>query len=279
MIPAADFCGMKISRLILGDNPVNGHSYITKVHSGKEMMDYYTSERVLKLLFDAEEYGITTYLALADQFILRILRQYRNEGGKMNIIFQSYPPVDFGVNLWQMMECNPVGIYHQGGTFDLFLEEENLEEVHRRLAAIKSAGVKVGICSHVPEVLIRAEEEDWGADFYLGCLYNARRTQRGQQSGFITGNSKELEFYPGDPVFMYEAVRKVSKPCIVFKLFAGGQVFLSSEPEEIPALAEAVYTEVFKNIKDTDIACVGVFQKVTNQLKENVDIVKKVLSH
>ena len=278
MIPTANFCGTNISRLILGDNPINGHSYIAQVHSGKEMMDYYTPNRVLELLFEAEEHGITTYLALADQFILRILRQYKNEGGKMNIIFQSYPAIDIEVNMWQMMECNPFGIYHQGGTFDLLLEEERLDEVHRRLAIIKSYGVKLGICSHVPEVLIRAEEENWGADFYLGCLYNARRTQRGQQSGFITGNSKELEFYPGDPIFMYEAIRKLSKPCIVFKLFAGGQIFLSSKPEEIPALVETVYKDVFKNIKDTDVACVGVFQKITDQLKENVDIVKRVLS-
>ena len=276
MIPTVDFYGLQISRLVLGDNPFNGHSYIHKVHTGEEMMDYYTAERVLKTLFEAEEHGINTYVALADQFILRILRQYRNEGGKMNIIFQSYPPVDLEVNIRQMMECNPIGIYHQGGTFDLLLEEEKIEEMHRRLELIRSSGVKVGIASHVPEVLIRAEQEDWGADFYMACLYNARKTQRGQQSGFITGSPKELEFYPGDPPFMYEAVQKV-KPCIVFKLFAGGQVFLGLEPAQIPSALESIYTDVYGNIKHGDTACIGVFQKKTDQLKENVDIVKKVL--
>jgi len=278
MIPTVDFGGIQISRLLLGDNPFCGHSYINDVHSGEEMMDYYTAERVLKTLFQAEEYGINTYVALAEQFILRILRQYRNEGGKMNIIFQSYPPVDLAVNVRQMMECNPIGIYHQGGTFDLLLEEEKFEEAHQRLEIIRASGVKVGVASHVPEVLLQSEKENWGADFYMACLYNARRTQRGQQSGFITGNAKELEFYPGDPPSMYEAIRKVNKPCIAFKLFAGGQVFLGKTSDEIPAVVESIYTEVYQNIKPGDTVCIGVFQKLTDQLKENADAVKKVLA-
>jgi len=278
MIPTVDFCGTQVSRLMLGDNPFNGHSYIHSVHTGDEMMDYYTAENVLKILFEAEEHGINTYVALADQFILRILRQYRNEGGKMNIIFQSYPPVDLEVNVRQMMDCDPIGIYHQGGSFDLLLEEEKKDEMHKRIAIIRASGVKVGICSHVPEVLLQANKENWDADFYMACLYNARRTQRGQQSGFITGSPKELEFYPGDPPHMYEAVKSVSKPCIVFKLFAGGQVFLGHDSDKIPDVMESVYKEVYQNIKPEDTACIGVFQKNTDQLKQNVDIAKKVLA-
>jgi hypothetical protein len=41
---------------------------------------------------------------------------------------------------------------------------------------------------------------------------------------------------------------------------------------------EAVFRETYQNIKPTDIACVGVFQKYKDQLKENADIAAKVLS-
>lgn len=277
-IPQVDFCGVSVTRLMLGDNPFNGHSYIHDVHSGEEMLDFYTAERTLRAMFDAEERGVNAYVALADPFIIRILRQYRNEGGKMSIIFQSYPPVDLEVNVRQMMACEPVGIYHQGGTFDLLVEEEKTDEIFRRLDWIRASGVKVGIGTHVPETLLRSEAENWGVDFYMACLYNARRTQRGQQSGFITGKPKELVFYPGDPPLMYEAVKQVPKPCIVFKLFAGGQVFIGKAPEEIPDTIKGIYTEVFDNIKPGDTACVGVFQKYGDQIKENIDIVKAVLN-
>jgi len=278
MLPSVDFYGKRVTRLILGDNPFTGHSYIHDEHPGEEMLDYYTAEKVVCTLFEAEEYGINTYMALGDPFILRVIRQYRNEGGKMNIMFQSFPPVEFEVNLHQMMACDPVAIYHQGGTLDYMCEEGKIDELRRRLELIRATGVKAGLGTHVPETVLMAERENWGMDFYMTCLYNARRTQRGQQSGFITGKPKQLVFYPEDPPFMYEAIRAVDKPCVAFKIFAGGQVFSGKKAEEIPAIAESVYTNVYRNIKPGDMALIGVFQKYSNQLKENAEIAGRVLS-
>ena len=277
MLLTTDFYGTRVTRLILGDNPFCGHSYIPDEHDGNEMMDYYTADNVIQALFEAEENGINTYLALADPFILRVLRQYRNEGGKLKVIFQSYPPVDLEVNVSQMMACDPVAIYHQGGTLDYLCEEEKTDEINKRLDIIRASGVKTGMGTHVPETLLRAERENWGADFYITCLYNARRTQRGQQSGFITGKPKQLVFYPGDPPFMYEALRSIKKTCIAIKIFAGGQIFSGKKPDEIPAITESVFTDVYRHIKPCDIACMGVFQKYTNQIRPNTEIAARVL--
>ena len=273
-----DFLGTQATRLFLGDNTFNGHSYITDVYSGGEMMDYYTAERCVEAMFKAEELGINTMVPLADPFSLRVLRQYRNAGGKMQIIFQSYPAIDLRTNLWQMMQYQPLGIYLQGGTSDLLVEEEKWEELHRSLEQIRNTGVKTGYCTHVPENLLRMEREGPAVDFYMACAYNARRTRRGEQSGFITGKSKhELVFYPGDPPMMYEAIRAVSKPCIAFKVYAGGQIFIGKEGPEIPAAAEAALREAYDNIKPGDVVCLAVFQKYKDELTENVGIVNKIL--
>lgn len=277
-LPTVDFFGTPLTRLILGDNPFCGHSYIPDVVNGEAMMDYYTAENCVQTLFEAEATGINAYMALADPFILRVIRQYRNEGGRMHILFQSYPPVEWAVNLEQMMRCDPVAIYHQGGTLDYMCEEGHTDEIVKRLETIRAAGVPAGMGTHEPETVLRAEAENWGASFYMACLYNARRTQRGQQSGFITGKPKQLVFYPEDPPFMLEAIRRVSKPCIAFKLFAGGQVFIGKSEDEIPTVAEEVIRETFAGIKPGDMACVGVYQKQKNQLKENADIVRRVLT-
>jgi len=278
MITNTDFYGVNVSRLIIGDNPFNGHSYIECKHTGSDMMDFFTAEKCVETLFEAESYGINTYMALADPFVMRVIRQFRNQGGKMHIIFQSYPAIPLDINIRQMMACEPIAIYHQGGSFDLLVEEEKFDELHERLEMIKESGVKAGLGTHVPEVLQRAESENWGMDFYATCLYNARRQQRGQQSGYITGKAKdELVFYPEDPALMYNAVQGVTKPCIVFKIFAGGQIFLNKTADEIPLLIENVFSEVYEKIKPADMACIGVFQRDKNELKENCDIVKKVL--
>ncbi|MGI6561601.1 MAG: hypothetical protein ACOX3Q_03440 [Clostridia bacterium] len=279
MIPTVDFYGHKITRLMIGSNPFTGHSYIESKHSGEEMMDYYTAENCVRTLFEAESLGINTFMTSADPFIFRVIRQYKNEGGKMNIMFQSYPAMDLAVNLRMMLKCEPVAIYHQGTNTDYLFEQGQIDTIRQNIKTIKSSGVITGLGTHVPETLLQAEEEDWGADFYSACLYNARRQNRGEQSGFITGKTKaHLVFYPEDRFIMFDAIKKVSKPVIAFKTFAGGQIFLGKAPEEIPAIAEQYLKETYENIKPIDMVMIGVFQKYKNELKENVEIAKKIFS-
>jgi len=278
MLPTADFYGTQLSRLMLGDNPFNGHSYIEHKVSGDEMMDYYTADKVVETLFEAERQGINAYMALGEPFVLRCIRQYRLEGGKMHVLFQSYPAMDLEVNLHYMLKCEPLGIYHQGGTLDNYLENGAEELVKKRLKLIKDTGVPMGLGTHVPGVIARAEAMDWGVDFYMACLYNARRQQRDQASGFLTGKKKDvLVFYPEDPPVMLDMIRKTPKPCIAFKILAGGQRIANLPSDEVPAEIERAYAEAYMGLKPGDFTCIGVYQAKRNELAENCRIVRKVL--
>ena len=273
-----DFLGMPVTKLILGDNPFIGNSYVPETYPRKEMFDYYQADKVLAALFAAEANGINTYMALADNYLIRLFQQYRREGGKMNIMFQTCPSTDLQANIWQMMDCEPVAIYHQGSTLEEFLREDKKDVLMKRFELIRSTGVYVGLGTHVPEILLQAERENWGMDFYMSCLYNYQNQRKGEQSSFFTGKPKYIVFYPEDPPKMYEAIKQVKKPCVAFKIFAGGQVFNGKMPEEIPGVLESVYTDVFGNIKPGDVACIGVYQKFKDQIKENVKIAEKVLA-
>ena len=68
----------------------------------------------------------------------------------MNIIFQSYPPIDFAVNLPMMMKADPIAIYHQGGTADYMVESGQIDQLRERLQLIRDAGVPAGLGTHVP---------------------------------------------------------------------------------------------------------------------------------
>jgi hypothetical protein len=72
-------------------------------------------------------------MALANTFIMRVLRQYRREGGKMNILFQTFPAMDLDANLTHMMACEPIAIYHQGGTLDYMMECGQADLVRSRI--------------------------------------------------------------------------------------------------------------------------------------------------
>ena len=273
-----DFFGHSISKVILGDNPFIGNSYVPDTYPRKEMYDYYQVDQVIDALFTAEENGMTTYMALADSYLIRMYERYRRQGGKMNIMFQTWPSHDLQANIWEMMKCEPIAIYHQGSTLEQFLREDKKDELMKRLELIRSTGVYTGLGTHVPEILLQAERENWGMDFYMSCLYNYQNQRKGEQSSFFTNKPKYVVFYPEDPPKMYEAIRQVKKPCIAFKIFAGGQVFNGKTPEEVPGVLEAVFADVFTNIKPGDMACIGVYQKFKNQIKENAEIAKKVLA-
>jgi len=277
MIPTVDFFGTQVSRLFLGDNPVNGHSYIPEIHSGSAMMDYFTAERVVKSLFEAEKLGYTTLLPLANGFMTRVLRQYRNEGGKMNWIFQPFPAIPVEVNARQMMACDLLATYHQGTTTDGLVEAGKIDVLRDNIQKLKACGKPVGLGTHVPETILRSEEEDWGVDFYMACLHNSRK-RGGEPSSFITGKVKHMKFFMEDRPLMLEVIQQVQKPCIAFKILAGGQMFYDKTPAEIPGVIEDAFRETFSNIKPNDLACVGFFQRDNDQLAENAEIAKRVLA-
>lgn len=269
-----DFFGHRISKLIIGDNPFTGHSYIEDQITGQEMLDYYSAENIKKALKRIEELGYTGMLPLADPYIVRILQEHQHaNGSKLQFIWQPYMPMDQDVSMRSLQKLNTIGIYHQGTSTDYNYETGNIEAIQTNIKKFRDLGVPVGLGTHIPEVIQRAEEEDWGVDFYMACMQNARRNRFGEPSGFITGKSKaHLVFYPEDRPVMLETLKKVQKPIIAFKIFAGGQIFIGKTDEERRKLIKGVYEEVFSALKPNDLATIGVFQRDFDQLQENAEV-------
>lgn len=277
MLPAVNFFGTQVTRMIVGDNPFHANSYIPDMIPGPEMLAYYDQKNVLLAMDRAWECGYNTILALASDFMLDTLKVHRKNGGKMNIIFQSFPPADFYERVDMMADLEPLGIYHQGTTFDELYEQGNFDEIKKRLQCIKDHGIHAAIGTHVPERALHAEREDWGADFYVLCLHNTRDRGQARQSSFITGKPKEIVFEKEDRALMFDAIRKIPKPVIAFKIFSGGQMFRNKTPEEISLQAYAAIEETYQNIKPGDLCAIGVFQRDKDQLQENAEFLRKVL--
>ena len=281
MLPTVDFFGHNITRLVLGDNPCHGNTYIHDLISREEMENYYSHDNVVTMIKRAKECGFNTALVLASPIMLKAFRQFNKEEGGMHIIFQTYPPSidNFNDNIDEMMEFNPIGIYHQGTTGESLIETGDIKTYLSNVDYIRKQGVPAGMAFHDPDNVLRAEKENWGSDFYILCPYNSRRNRKGQQSSFITGESKsELVFHPDDRHTMFPIIRNIPKPVVVIKAFAGGQIFIGKSKEEYPAIAEQYLDETFKSIKPMDTVCVGFFQRDLDQIKQNADIVSRILA-
>ena len=268
-----NFFGNQVSKLIIGDNPMTGHSYIEDKITGAEMKHWYTAERIKEALFEIEKCGYNTMLPLAHPYMMRILEEYNLDGGKLKFIWQPYMPMDQEVSMREMKELNTIGIYHQGTTTDYLYENGRTDEIVKRIEQYHKMGLPVGLGTHRPDVIEMSENEGWNVDFYVACLQNARRNREGEPSGFLTGKTKaHLVFYPEDRPIMIDLISKLNKPVIAYKIFAGGQMFVDKTHEEVKQAIKGVYEEVFTGIKPDDCAAIGVFQRDRNQIREDADL-------
>ena len=274
-----DFFGNKVSKLIVGDNPFNGHSYITEYVSKQEMIDYHTEDKILEAIYKMEELGVNTMLPLADPYIIRILQHYRSNGGKMNFIFQTYSPMMMSletasVSMNMMMSVDPIGVYLSGTYTDLCLETNTMPNLYEMLKHLRQFDIKLGLGTHYPEIIEQSEREKWDIDFYMACMYNLRRGREGEQSGFITGKNKSLirQIIPGDRDVMLSTLDNVKKPILAFKIFAGGQMLVEREEADRRERIKDTYNTIFNRLKPDDFAVMGVFQKHHDQLAENVSV-------
>ena len=277
-----DFFGHKVSKLIVGDNPFTGHSYIPDFVSGDEMFKYHTEDKILEAMHKMEELGINTMLPLASPQIIEILKHYRSNGGKMNFIFQTYAPCmvsydEADASMKQMEEVGHIGVYISGTYTDVRFETGRKDEITGMLKHFKNhykdSGIKVGIGTHLPELVNLSETEEWNPDFYMACMYNLRRGREGQESGFLTGKAKtDICIRPTDRAEMLKVLKDVKKPIIAFKIFAGGQMVTAVSEEEKRARIKDAYNTIFTSLKPDDFAVMGIFQKYSDQLGENVEI-------
>ena len=59
MLPVVDFCGLRVTRLVLGANPFGGFSHQNKARD-QEMLAYHTPARIVETFERAEAAGINT---------------------------------------------------------------------------------------------------------------------------------------------------------------------------------------------------------------------------
>jgi hypothetical protein len=253
LLPCVRIGGREVTRLIIGGNPFSGNSH----QSGEkdiEMRDYYTVERIKDTLRQCEEAGINTWQSRGDNFITRVLNEHRLEGGGLQWIAQTASERrDTIANIHQIGNYEPIGIYHHGSRTDHHFRNGTFDEVVEAMDEIKAMGFPAGLGTHMPTVVLHAEESGLKPDFYMLSLYNL--TERGDG------------YDPEDRVKATEVIRKVKKLFLAFKIMAAGR----NEPRE-------ALTFALRNIKSTDALVVGMYTKhQPDQIFENARLVAEIL--
>jgi hypothetical protein len=269
-IPTVKFGKAQITRLILGSNPFYGYSHFNRTMDAC-MREWYTQDRRLEVLHDAERNGITTWQVHYDTQSMADFARYRAEGGKMHVILLA----DFELMrnpklLPDAAKLGPLGIAHHGNRTDERFRAGQKNLVRDFLKGIRDTGVMVGLSTHNPAVIDTVESEGWDLDYYQACLYRVTRTPEESREQFGEAPVGET-FMEKDPERMCKMLRQTKRPCLAFKLLGAGRT--SNSPQQV----EKAFRFAYANIKPGDAAIIGMFPRYRDEVKENTDLARRIL--
>lgn len=259
-----------VTRLILGGNPIYGHSHFNK-HLSQHMIDWHTSEHVQQLLDRAVEAGINTWQNSYAERTLADLDRHRASGGKLNWLCLGKPDWDEKPQtIDEAAKRHPIGIAPHGASADKLHRQGKLSTLTDLLKRIRDQGVLVGLSAHNPELLALANDQDWDVDYFMCCLYYLTRPKDEYRK--LLGSDLPLgEIYlPSDPPRMFKEIKATKKPCLVYKVLAAGRRVGT------PAEVRSAFQTALENIKPTDALIVGMYQQFSDQVGANASLVREL---
>ena len=260
----------RVTRLIIGGNPIYGYSHFNRLLSAHQKA-WHTPERVVELLKHCEACGINTWQNSYAERTLSDLDRYRRAGGKMHWLCLGKPDWDrHPERIDAAAKRHPIGIAPHGALAERLHRTGKLQVLTDLLKRIRDQGVLVGLSAHNPALVELAEERDWDVDYYMCCLYYLTRPR--DEFRQILGADLPLgEIYlPSDPPRMFKVIRSARKPCLAYKILAAGRRVRS------PAEVRRCFEIAFQNIKPTDAVIVGMYQQFGDQVGENAQIVREI---
>jgi hypothetical protein len=239
------FQHLTVSRLILGSNPFSGFSHQSP-QTDQDMRHYFTTDRIKHTLRQAESLGVNTLIARTDFHVMRMLMEYRDEGGTLQWFAQTCPEVGSHEACILRAEDHGAKACHlHGGVMDNAFAQGKLDDVQPALDLIRSRGMLAGIAAHNHRVIEWAEEH-LDLDYYLCCYYNP--TNRDQNPEHVAGAT---EYYlESDRRLMTDLIPRLSKPVVHYKILAAGR----NDPKEAFAFAAS-------KMRSNDAVCVGIYPK------------------
>jgi hypothetical protein len=267
-VPKMKFFNAEISRMVLGVNPFYGFAHYNK-NFENSMREWYTADRVCSVMHQANRFGINAFNYVHLDRGPQDWARFRAEGGQMHLIIQ----VTAGVDSEMLVKTlKPLALQRQGEVVDTAWQNGEMDSVKEWCKKARDLGVLVGVGTHIPEVIAFVEEKGWDVDFYSGCVYNRRRTAEEWKKA-LNGEMMEMTgdiYMQSDPARMYRVIRQTKKPCFAFKILAAGRI-----PDRG---IEQAFRTAFESIKPNDAVYVGMFPKFKDEVRENAEIVHRILT-
>jgi hypothetical protein len=261
-MPHIKFGSHYVSRLIVGGNSINGFSHAPEP-LGREMKEYFTSERILNFLNSCSNMGINTWQSSSSN--LELYKKHKSEGGSLQFISLGFNDPKNPDLIHKLVDGGVIAIAHHGEITDHLFRIGRIDEVRKYLKKVSNFGILTGVSTHIPSVVKYIEDENWNIDFYMTCVYERNRPRKEFKAILNRVPIPSWEVYlEEDPPRMFKVMNEITKPCLAFKILAAGRLCYNQD------IVEQTFKSTLKNIKSSDAVIVGMYPKYENQIKLNV---------
>lgn len=284
-LPTVALGSNRVTRFIVGSNPIYGYSHFNRQYD-LHMMEWFTDQRLVQFLLDCEQAGINTWQASYNEQMPEQFPKIREAGCKIQWIclaasWHLDPKLPRTINavVEGTLRCadaaaklKPVGIAFHGWATDMLWREGKLDRIKEFVDHVRDLGIAAGISTHNPVILDALEAKGWNNDFYMASFhYLSRRPDDWQRDIGVLPVGET--YIASDPPKMCDAVRRAKKPCLVYKVLAAGRK--CGSPQDVRAAFEFAY----KNIKPSDAAIIGLYPKFyPDQIAEDLRMVREILA-
>jgi len=259
LLPTVDFCGLTVTRLILGANPFAGFSHQNEQRD-KDMVAFYSVARILETWGRAEKAGINTFITNNETpHVVQAVKEYLDSGGALQWIAQvayrhhanMFEAID------EVVDIGCSALYFHGGYVDECYSKKDEQAIRSWSEHARSAGIPVGVAGHTPNAHFWVDSLDI-VDFHAVCFFNCGTLHDG----------KGDKFQLSDIAPATECIRQISKPCIGYKIMGAGRID-----------ARMAFEYAFNHIKSTDVVNVGMHRGDNDDMvEENVAMVREILA-
>ena len=284
MLPQVSLGSHRVSRLIVGGNPIYGYSHFNRQYD-MHMREWFTDERIVKLLLDCEQAGINTWQASFNWDMKRQFPKIRGAGCNIQFICLAaswHYDEKMGRTPEEVLEgtikCaqaaaefKPIGIAFHGGATDILFRAGKIDLLKTYIDKVHDLGVAAGISTHDPKILTTLHEKGFANEFYMTGLHYLTRHPEDWIKEIGTVPIDE-GWIASDPPKMAEAIRNVDKPALVYKVLGAGRK-CNSEEQKRQAIAWA-----YKNIKPNDATIIGLYPRYSDQVSETIKMVREALA-
>ena len=272
LLPTINLGEHKITRLIVGSNPISGYSYMGPIMD-RHMKEYFTPERIVEFLWKCEQEGINTHQFSRPEEMSSVFRELRERGSKMKFICLHAGGPQSTLVEKVVQDTQPVAIVHHGGVTDRLFREGKSHQVHDFVKRVHDAGVLAGVSAHNPDCIKQIADEGWPVDFFMACFYYLTRTpEELEKMPPVVTVEVGYSFFASDPMAMTKVIRQVDQPCLGFKILAAGR--MCGREQKV----ESAFKFAFEHLKPTDGVIVGMYPRYQDQIRQNAGFTRKFAS-